>query len=379
MAGLVHAPNADAQPLRLRADAIVETRTPSGMLILQGQDRARPWLDFEALVWGGARVDAAADVLVFSMRLHDPKGRAELQAGRFVLATGAVHPVHLDGARALARTSFRSTIELFGGTPVVPHFGTVPYEWLVGGRVAQGIGPKLTVGASYVQRRAHAEVVDKEVGLDLAALPTPWLDVAGRAAYDTTSPGLSDALISIAARTKKLRFELFGTHRSASRLLPATSLFSVLGDVPSENVGFTVRWAAAPRLDLLGSVTGQEVGASYGGNAWLRATLFVDDLRDGNLGLELRRQQVSTSRWSGIRALAALPIGRKLRFSTEIELVLPDVPDGRGVVWPWGILALHFRPVPGWDMAAAIEAGASPDQRYQLNALFRLSRTLELL
>lgn len=377
--GATFAPSpAEAQPLRLRADAVVETRQPSGMLVLQGQDRARPWLDVEALVWGGARVDAAADVLVLSLRLHDPRGRAELQAGRFVLATGAVHPVQLDGARALARTPFRSTVELFGGTPVVPRFGALPYEWLLGGRVAQGIGPKLTLGVSYVQRRDHAEVADEEVGADLAAVPLPWLDLAGRAAYDLTSPGLSDGLVSIAARSKKVRFELYGVHRSPARLLPATSLFSVLGDMPSENVGLTVRWAAAPRLDVLGSIVGQEVGTSYGGNAWLRATLFLDDERTGDLGIEVRRQDVSTARWTGFRGLAALPIGKKLRFTTEIELVFPDYPNGRGVVWPWGILALRFRPSLGWEAAAAVEAGASPDQRYQVNALFRLSRTLEL-
>jgi hypothetical protein len=347
-------------------------------MVLQGQDRARPWLDVEALVWGGARVDPTADVMVLSLRLHDPKGRAELQGGRFVLATGAVHPVQIDGARALARTPFRTTIEAFGGAPVVPRFASIPYEWLAGGRIGQGIGPKLTLGASYVQRRDHAEVVDEEVGADLAATPLPWLDVAGRAAYDLTTPGFSDALVSIAARAKKVRFELFGTHRSPSRLLPATSLFSVLGDMPSENVGLTVRWAAAPRLDVLGTIVGQEVGTSYGGNAWLRATLFTDDLRSGNLGVELRRQHVDTARWTGIRGVVALPIREKLRFTTEIEVVFPDYPAGRGVAWPWGIMALRFRPSEGWEAAAAVEAGASPDLRWQLNALFRLSRTLEL-
>ena len=41
---------AEAQPLRLRADAVVQTREPSGLLVLQGQDRARPWLDVEAML-----------------------------------------------------------------------------------------------------------------------------------------------------------------------------------------------------------------------------------------------------------------------------------------------------------------------------------------
>lgn len=293
-------------------------------------------------------------------------------------------------ARALARTSFRTTFELFGGVPVVPLYTEpptsnttsfdrkIPSEWLLGGRIAQGLGSKMTVGVSYVERRSHAEIVDEEIGADMAAMPLPWLDIAGRAAYDVTSPGFSEAIASIAARSKKVRFELFGTHRSAARLLPATSLFSVLGDVPSENLGLTFRWQAAPRLALLASAAGQEIGTNYGGNGFARATLFLDDRRDGNLGLELRRQHVVTARWTGVRAIAAVPMSRMFRFSTELEVVFPDEPNGRGLAWPWGIMALRFRPSLGWEMAAAVEAGGSPDQRFQLNALLRLSRTLEL-
>ena len=255
LVGMLTEGRAQAQALRLRADAVAETSSPAGLIVLQGQDKLKPWFDVEGLVWGGGRPDSSGDVaptgdiLVLALRLHDTKGRTELRAGRFVLSTGAVRPVQLDGAKALARLPFGATVELFGGAPVVPRFASAPYDWLAGGRVAQSIGHRLTAGVSYVQRRSHMEVADEEVGADLTTMPTSWLDIAGRGAYDLTSPGVAEAILSAAARTKKTRFELFAQHRSPGRLLPATSLFSVLGDFASESVGATVLWKAAPRLD----------------------------------------------------------------------------------------------------------------------------------
>jgi len=152
----------------------------------------------------------------------------------------------------------------------------------------------------------------------------------------------------------------------------------VLGDFPSESLGVTVLWKAAPRLDLLASAAGQQVGDTYGGNVWLRSTLRLDDLGAGYLGLEIRRQDVSTAKWTGVRGVASLPIAARFRFSTEIELALPDEPAGRGIAWPWGLMAIGWRPGKGWETAAAVEAGASPQNRYEVNALLRLSRTLEL-
>src|SRR6516225_2202987 len=91
---------ASADPIRLRADALAETEgsaSPVGLVVLQGHDPMRPWLDAEALVWAGAKPSWTGDVLVLMMRLHEPHGYAELRVGRFVLATGAVHPVQIDG------------------------------------------------------------------------------------------------------------------------------------------------------------------------------------------------------------------------------------------------------------------------------------------
>jgi hypothetical protein len=369
---------AHADPLRLRADAIADTAAPAGLVILEGEDRMKPWISAEALVWGGAKPSATGDVLVLAIRMHDRRGYTELRGGRFVLATGAIRPVQIDGAEVTLRAPWGSALESFGGAPVVPRFGARPYDWLAGARASEKFGTNFIVGVSYVQRREDGEISDHEVGADAALAPARWLDVAGYAAYDLTSPGIADARVSAASRLDDFRIELFASERSPSRLLPATSLFSVLGDFPSEALGGTVKWLAAPRLDLLASGAGQDVAGALGGNGWLRTTLRLDDKGDRNLGLEVRRVDVSTAQWTGIRGVSAQPLGRGFRASSEIELVIPDHPNGRGFAWPWGLLALSWRSASNWEVAGAVEASSTPARLYEANALVRVSRRWEV-
>jgi len=336
----------------------------------------RPWISAEGLVWAGATPSVTGDVLVLSVRLREPHGYAEARAGRFVLATGAVHPVQIDGAQVIARAPWGSTVEAFGGLPVVPRFGARSYDWLVGSRVAQTIPNAGTLGISYVQRREDGEISNEELGADLAVAPTRWFDFAAFGAYDVTSPGLAEARASAAVRWTDWRVELFGSQMSPGRLLPATSLFSVLGDLASQTLGATVRWRAAPRLDVLASGAGQDVAGGPGGNGWLRATLRLDAQSNGSLGLEVRRVDVPGSQWSGVRAIAALPLGKGFRYSNEIEIVVPDHPDGRGAAWPWGLSALSWRSRDGWEVAGALEASSTPQQRYEADALLRLTVAL---
>jgi len=377
--GLLWAATSQGEPLRLRGDALAEARSPAGLIVLQGEGRKYPWIGAEALVWTGAGNDEAkGDVLVLMLRLREPRGLGELRAGRFVFATGAIRPVQLDGVWALGRTPWGLTIEAAGGAPVIPRFGARAYDWLWGGRVAQNLASQATVGFSYVRQHAREGLTNEEVGADLSAIPIEWLDVAARGAYDLASPGIADALVSAAARFEYFRVELFASHRSPSRLLPATSLFSVLGDFPSQVVGTTVRWEAAPRLDLLATVAGQDLGGELGGYGSLRSTLRLDDRGDGSLGLEVRRQDVANVHWSGVRAIATQHLDLHWQASSELELAWADDPQGRGNAWPWGLLALGWRSGTGWEAAAAIEAGASPRYRFEMNGLLRLSRTFEV-
>jgi hypothetical protein len=374
----VFARSAEAQPIRLRADAVGQTvgaSSPAGLLVLQGEDPSRRWVDAEALVWVGT-TPLAGDVLVLAIRVREPHGYADVRAGRFVLATGAVHPVQIDGAHAIARTPWGSTVETFGGLPVVPRFGSRTYDWLAGGRVAQTVAGAATLGVSYVQRREDGDISGNEVGADLAVAAVRWLDLAAFGAYDLTTPGLAEARASAAVRWLGWRFELFGSQVSPGRLLPATSLFSVLGDLPSQTLGATVRWRAAPRLDLLASGAGQDVAGGGGGNGWVRTTLRLDDQGAGTLGLEVRRVDVPAAEWTGVRAIATVPLGRGFRYATELELVATDHPGVRGAAWPWGLTALSWRSLDGWEVAGALEASSTPLHRYEADALVRLSLAL---
>ena len=86
---------------------------------------------------------------------------------------------------------------------------------------------------------------------------------------------------------------------------------------------------------------------------------------------------VPGAQWTGVRALATMPLGHGFRYSSEIEIVVPDAPDGRGLAWPWGLTALSWRSRDGWELASALEASSSPQQRYEVDALLRLSRAFE--
>jgi hypothetical protein len=377
MALLCAAP-ASADPYRLRVDAVGITgaaQSPVGLLVLQGEDKLHPLVSTEALVWtgSGAMGGQAGDALVVLVKLKDPSKITELRLGRQLIATGAIRPIHMDGADLRATLPTGSSAEAFGGVPVAPAAGWASYDWVTGGRVAQTMGQDTVVGATYLQRRDRGQISTEEVGIDFASQPTRWFDLASRGAYDVINPGLAEGSISIAGRTSTLRPEIYATHRSPSRLLPATSLFSALGDIPSNIAGGSVRWRAFPRLDFLPTVAARWVGAIPGLDASLRTTLRLDDLGDGALMLDLHRQDVLPERWTGVRGAARVPLFRHFSASTELEVVLPDDPRGRGKVWPWGLVALRWQPFASWQVAGAVEAASTPTATQSVNALLRLS------
>jgi hypothetical protein len=368
---------ARAEPLRLRADAIAETQSPTGLVMLEGRDKSRPWLDAQGIVWAGANPDAAADIMVLSFRVREARGWGEARGGRFVFTTGAIRPIHIDGVSGLLRAPWGSTLELAAGVPVRPGFGARVYDFMAGGRAAQNLFSRATLGVSFVERLAQGEIAGEEAGGDVSVVATESFDVAARGAYDVLSRGLAEASGSAVARIDPIRLEIFSRYRSPGRLLPATSLFSVLGDFPSEMTGASILWKAAPRLDVFASGAAQVVGGDTGGRGSLRSVLRLDDRGDRSLGIELTRQDVSTAAWSGVRATSAQPIGRKLRLTTEVEIAVPD-DSSRGFAWPWGLLALAWRSGDGWEAAAAVEAAATPEHRAEANGLLRLSYFADL-
>lgn len=380
---------------RLRADAYYTASDSSnGMLVLSGESHKPTWLDADAVVWLGTG-DHVGDVMVASIRAKEPHGFGEVRVGRFLETAGGLRPVHLDGADVVARAPWGTSVEAFGGAPAVASFQTKEYDWAAGGRLAQRVGKYGTVGVSYLQLRDAGKLNFEELGVDAAVQPARWLDAAFMGTVDLISVDLADARVSLATRFSKLRLELFAVRRAPSHLLPATSLFSALGDVAAQRAGGSLLFRAAPRLDILAQgmveqITGAEspddvqnkadpVPAQIGGEALIRTTLRLDDKGEGALFLEVRRQTapswpgVPSASWTGVRGTARVPINRFFTASTELELVKPDDPRGRGDLWPWALVALKFRPEPHWEAAGAFEAGASPTAVSQLSGIFRVS------
>lgn len=374
---LVDARSAVADPLRLRADALVQSQSPApvGLVVLQGEDQVKPWIDAEAVTWVGASRDpnVVGDVLSLSVRLRDLKSGSEARFGRMLVTSGAVRPLQLDGVRAIGRAPWGTSLEAFGGFPVVRGFDYRAVEIAGGGRVAQAFGDTAIVGAAYLHRRRDGNLFDEEAGADATFMPARWLSAAGRWSWDVTSSGTSEALASVSAHAGDARAELFATYRSPSRILPATSLFSVLGNVPATTVGGTGRYRMFPRLELVAGGGAQTQSDVFGGNGFARATLALDDTFDGIVGLESRRTSFGESRWTGVRFVGSKPLPKGFRISTELELVVPDRPKGRGAVWPWMLGAIGYRPAPAWDLAVAVEAASGPENRAEANVLLRAS------
>ncbi|ACY18750.1 hypothetical protein [Haliangium ochraceum] len=365
---------ARADGYRLRADALAAVQSPAGLLVLAADGAPRPWLSAEALVWLGAGGDSEADALVVAVHARTRDRRAEARLGRFVLAAGALRPVHLDGAHARARVFGRWSAEAFAGAPVVPGFGPRGYDWLVGTRVSRALGDWGSAGIGYLHQRDRGLLAAEEIGLDAGGALSDSIDAAGRVAVDLVHLGVSEAQLSTSMRRGAWRVELYGAQRSPMRLLPATSLFSVLGDVPARKLGAVVRWRAAPRLDLSANA-GARAADGVGADVSLRALLRLDARGAGAISAEFVRDGLGA--WTGARAALRTPLPARLSLNVELELARPDEPAGRGSLWPWLLVATSWQRA-GWDAALALEAGASPEYRHRVDALARLSRRWEL-
>ncbi|HWO25938.1 MAG TPA: hypothetical protein VNO30_44700 [Kofleriaceae bacterium] len=369
-----------ADPLRLRADALASTASPAGLLVLDAGGALRPGLSAEAVVWLASErapgEDTAGDVLVIAVRGQTRSGRIGVRAGRFVSALGALRPAHVDGGALRLRLPRGLDVEAVAGVPVEPGLATGRgWDWLAGARLARRIGDGGSAGIAYVQRRDAGRLALEELGADAGLALTARHDLGARAAYDLAHPGLAEVALTASYRRRAARAELYALHRAASHLLPATSLFSVLGDVPSERAGAVITWRAAPRLDAIADLGGRRIDAARGLELALRARLRLDDRGASALSGELRRSGVAQdgTAWSGARATARIALPRALAIAAELELVAPDRDRGRGALWPWGLLAVSWERA-GWQAAAAVEASASPEYRSRVDVLAQLGR-----
>jgi hypothetical protein len=318
--------------------------------------------------------DSTGDVLVIAVDARTASGAAAGRLGRFVTMLGALRPEHIDGGAVRLQLPQRFLVEASAGVPVMPGLMTDrTWDWVAAGRVARRLGDWGSVGVAYEQRRDDGKLVTEEAAADAGVALGRRDDLAARMSYDLANPGLAEVALTASHRSAHLRTELYATHLAASHLLPATSLFSVIGDVPAQRAGLVVTWAAAPRLDLTADAGARRVDSDIAPELVGRARLKLDARGASALSAELRRSGVASEAWTGARGAARIGLPCSLAFSTELELVRPDEARGRGALWPWVLAAISWDR-GDWQAAIALEAGASPQYRSRVDALFQLSR-----
>lgn len=377
---------------RLRADALGQAQSPTGVISLEGVADPTPWARVEASLWGGAKeLENTAALLVGALHLRAPGGWGELSLGRMIVGPGAIRPLHLDGGKLSLRLPSHTEFQAFGGWTVATDLSEEDHDWAVGGRVAQTWVDLGTLGVSWMQRREHGQLDDHEVGADLLIAPSADWDLSGRVAWDLVNPGFAEAIAAFRLKPgRDWRVELEGVHRSASRILPATSLFSVLGDLPSQRGVGRLRWTAAPRLSFELEGGARRYEDALGETARLRGVLKLDRVGASHLSAELRREGGPAEvAHSGARVTLRVQLTPAWSMATELEIVRPDSGEdasattqtlygltrapSRGTWWPWGLVASELRLGEAWLLAAALEASSSASREWNLDALARLS------
>lgn len=394
---------AAAEPLRLRGQALAAAEAPVGLLSLEADAELVPWLYAEAMLWLGAGesdgpgADGAsggeADALIAQLEARSADGRRAARLGRLIAQVGALRPLHFDGAAARVALPARLLVEAFAGVPVAAaSLESRSFDWLAGGRVARRLGDFGSVGVAYLHQRDRGAMATEELALDAGLALGEHAEAASRLALDLIRFGVAEAQLSAALRRGRWRGELALTQRSPSHLLPATSLFSVLGDGGAQRAAALLHVWAAPRLEVTGEAGALRVDGELEAELVARARLWLGDRRAarlrqrhaaleqrgqrrevGSLGLELRRTGADGGGWTGGRLAARLPLSEELVASSELELVLPDE-SARGRLWPWALAALAYKCAP-WEAAVAVEASASPELSSRLDVLARVARS----
>jgi hypothetical protein len=252
---------------------------------------------------------------------------------------------------------------------------------VAGGRISQGLGKIGVLGGSYYNRHNAGQRSDEEVGADFSLRPAHWLDMAAKFSWEIVNPGLAEVLATISSSTAtgKFRGELFASKRSPTRMLQQTSLFTVLGDPGTLRTGANLFWRAAPRLDFWLEGAANEAQNNWGWSGYFRSVLRTDDEGNGSILGEIRRQAIpSVSNWTGFRVAAVIPIYKdhdnSVGLMPEVEVVLPDERSAEtGKVWPWGRLAMRYKHIKGWTLAAAAEASSTQNVRVDVRALARVA------
>ena len=320
------------------------------------------------------------EALVVAVKVRDPRGISDTRLGRFILGTGAVRAMHVDGGHFTLRAPSKTHFEAFGGVPVDGNIDGRRYDWVAGGRVSQGLGKIGVLGGSYYNRYNTGQRSDEEVGADFSLRPatgSTWLPSSpGRSSIRA----LAEVLATVSSQTdnRKFRGELFASKRNPTRFLQQTSLFTVLGDLGTLKTGANLFWRAAPRLDLSVEGAAQQAADQWGWTGHLRGVLRTDDEGDGSVLGELRRQHVASrsGRESGLRpsSSSSKSIDETVGLMPEFELIIPDdrKPE-TGKVWPWGRLALQWNITKAGPWRPPPRRAPTQTTRIDVRALARVS------
>lgn len=356
----------------LPLESRLPVRAPGGGPLVLHSDH--PLIDVDAVVGLAADDGSEDDVLRASIGFQEPHGRGDARVGRLMLATGAVRPVHVDGAIVTARAPSGSSVELFLGKPVAPEAAQSEFDLLGGARVAHWLSQeRLGAGISYLHRRDAGQVASEEVGADLALRPVGWLSVSTVLAWDTVAAGLADARLSARAHGGDVAVETFAAHRVAAGLMPATSLFATLSDTATSDAGADLTWTALPRLDLGGTLVLESAPDTLGHRAAARVRLRLDDDGRGHVLSEANRRTHGDVTWTALRVASTLPLASALHAHASIELVSKHPAGAPRAIWPWTQLGASYTLGPRIRLTAAYEAKTSPDQRFAWNTLLRVS------
>jgi len=364
----------------VQSDLLLQGRPAEGVLVLHSGYRNSPYVDFDALVFVGATADAGeGDVLTVSVLLREPHGLGQARLGRFIAGMGAVGPVQIDGAELTFRPFSGSHLSVFGGMPVVPQFGPRKFDWLAGGRVGQELfDDRLGLGVSYLHRRDDGELDAEELGADASLRATSWLSFLATGSWSLIADGLAELRGSAFLHDQGWQVELFGTRRIAARLLPATSLFSVIGAAASSSGGTEVSWRAFPRLQFGGTLALEGLDDELGYRAALRSTLSLADSGPGQIGVEAIRRKLADEGFIGGAIRVQVPLGSVVQAHATAELVAADQPRDRGELWPWLRMGASWTPSADWLVGGAVGLRATPEYERDVYAMLRVGYQTQL-
>lgn len=360
-------------------------RPQAGLVTLYGGYRNDSLVDAEADVWIGQGLQdrpdgVTGDVLTINVGLRHPSGRASARVGRLLIATGAIRPVHVDGLRLRGNTPFGSSLEAFAGVPVADGLFD-GYDWILGARAGQRfLRDRVGVGLSYVQQRTDGAVANEEVGADLSVqlLPSLWLRAVG--AFDLMLVGLATGRAEASYAGSRVTAAVHAERRVAARLLPATSLFSVISDTANSELGAGGDYQWFPRLSVGGDASVQwQDGGGRGGDGGrrgyrlgLRSKLRLGDTDEGDVLLMLRRRGGFEAGYNAVYLAVERRVTNSLRAHASGELVAADTAGQRGALWPFLNVGLRYRTGTGLQVAASVVARATPTYRHELTAFVRV-------